>query len=262
MSEELKQEGTEQAEQKQEQRQYTAVEQRALEEGWVPQDEWAGDPDEWRPAKEFIDRGELFKKIEDQNRTIKQFKATLEAMGKHHAQVREVEYKRALETLKAQKKEALTEGDADAVIDIDEKIALVREEQRELKETPQVQAEPVGNPVLDRWQDKNAWYGSDKAMTAFTDALGRELHAKGLSLTDALSEIDKQVRTEFAHKFRNPNKDKPGMVESSSNRGGKNAEVFELSDEERQVMHKLVKSGILTKEKYIEDLKAIKGMRS
>lgn len=261
MTEEIKQEDTEQVEQKQE-RQLSAVEQRAVEEGWVPQDEWAGDPEEWRPAKEFIDRGELFKKIEDQNRTIKQFKATLDAMGKHHAQVREVEYKRALETLKVQKKEALTEGDADAVIDIDEKIALVREEQRDLKETPQVVADAPSNPVLDRWQDKNSWYGSDRAMTAFADTLGRELHAKGFSLTDALSEIDKQLRTEFSHKFRNPNKDKPGMVEGSSNRGGKNTETFELSDEERQVMHKLVKSGILTKEKYIEDLKAIKGMRS
>lgn len=260
MTEEVKQEATESTDEVKQEVQLSPIEQKAREEGWVPKEEWEGNPDEWRPAKEFVDRGELFKKIEDQNRTIKQFKATLDAMSKHHAQVREVEYKRALETLKAQKKEALVEGDADAVIDLDEKIALVREEQRELKEAPPVAVEPVGNPVLDRWQDRNSWYGSDRAMTAFTDALGRELHAKGVSLTDALAEIDKQVKVEFAHKFRNPNKDKPGMVESSSNRGGKNADSFELSEEERQVMHKLVKSGVMTKEEYIRDLKAIKGV--
>lgn len=240
---------------------YTAIEQRAMDGGWVPQEEWQGDPDDWRPAKEFVDRGELFKKIEDQSRTIKQFKQTLDAMGKHHAQVREVEYKRALETLKAQKKEALVEGDADAVIDIDEKIALVREEQQELKSTPApVSQEPTANPILDRWQEKNNWYSRDKAMTAFADALGRELHSEGKSLSDALVEIDKQVKTEFPHKFRNPNKDKPGIVEGSSNRGGKADLSMDLTEEERQVMHKLVKTGVMTKEQYIKDLRAIKGV--
>ena len=56
-------------------KQYTAVEQRALDQGWVPQDEWQGDPDDWRPAKEFIDRGELFRKIDElknENKRIKQ----------------------------------------------------------------------------------------------------------------------------------------------------------------------------------------------
>lgn len=237
------------------------VEQRAMSEGWVPQEEWQGEPDDWRPAKEFVDRGELFKKIEDQSRTIKQFKATLDAMGKHHAQVRDVEYKRALDTLKSQKKEALVEGDADAVVDIDEKIALVREEQKELSQVPAVADVPQSNPVLDNWTGKNSWYGNDKAMTAYADALGVEFHGKGKSLSDALSEIDRRVKEEFPHKFRNPNKDKPGMVEGSSSRSGsKSSDSFELNEEERQVMHKLVKSGVLTKEEYIKDLRAIKGV--
>jgi hypothetical protein len=51
----------------------TEIEQRASSRGWVPKDEWDGDPEEWRPAKEFIDRGELFKKIEDKIEQLKTF---------------------------------------------------------------------------------------------------------------------------------------------------------------------------------------------
>ena len=80
------------------------TEQKAMEAGWVPQDQWEGDPDQWRPAKEFVDRGELFKKIEDQNRTIKEFKRALDDLKGHHAKTRETEYARALQVLKSQKK--------------------------------------------------------------------------------------------------------------------------------------------------------------
>ena len=48
--------------------QFDEYEQRASAEGWVPKEEWTGDPAQWRPAKEFLDRGELFKKIEEQVR--------------------------------------------------------------------------------------------------------------------------------------------------------------------------------------------------
>jgi len=85
----------------------TAAEEKAMEQGWVPQDQWEGDPEQWRPAKEFLDRGELFKKIEDQNRTIKEFKRALDDLKGHHSKTREVEYARALEALKMQKQSAI-----------------------------------------------------------------------------------------------------------------------------------------------------------
>ena len=110
--------------------QLTAAEQKAMEQGWVPQDQWEGDPEQWRPAKEFLDRGELFKKIEDQNRTIKEFKRALDDLKQHHSKTRETEYARALQALKAQKKTALEEGDADTVIKLDDQIDLVKEEQQ------------------------------------------------------------------------------------------------------------------------------------
>lgn len=237
----------------------TPIEEKAMAEGWVPQDEWEGDPDQWRPAKEFLDRGELFKKIEDQNRTIKEFKRVLEDMKQHNAKIREVEYQRALKALKEQKKEALENGDADAVVRLDDQIDLVKEEQVKLQRQPQVADTGEVNPELAAWIDKNKWYETDRAMKAYADDLGRELALRGQPPSEILKEVERQVKTEFAHKFRNPNRDRAGAVEASSGKGAKAKDDFVMTDEEKRIMERFVRTGAITREKYIEDLKATRG---
>lgn len=264
MADELNQEEKKQEPEQKEPVQLTAIEQRAQDQGWVPKDQWDGDPEEWRPAKEFLDRGELFKKIEDQSRTIKEIRRTLEDFSKHHQKVKEVEFKRALESLKAQKKEALVEGDADAVVDIDEKIDAVREAQREASQAPAQQtpqADPQNNIVFQNWVSKNGWYNSNPAMRAYADRLGNQLGAQGgMSVTDLLGQVEQEVKKEFAHKFNNPNRDKPGAVEGSTNKGSKKNDSFQLTDDERRVMQRFVRTVPgMTEEKYIADLRKIKG---
>ena len=36
----------------------------AREMGWRPKEEWQGEPEKWRDAKEFVERGELYGKID------------------------------------------------------------------------------------------------------------------------------------------------------------------------------------------------------
>lgn len=238
----------------------SAVEQKAMDAGWVPQDEWEGDPDQWRPAREFLDRGELFKKIEDQNRTIKEFKKSLQDLQSHHAKVRETEYRRALESLKAQKLTALEEGDAAAVVALDDRIDLVREEQTRLRETPQPQVDTSPNPEFTSWMGRNKWYETEAAMKAYADTVGRELYLRGTEPAEALKEVERKVKTEFPHKFRNPNRDKQAAVESSSGKGsGKGSDSYQLSDEERRVMQRFVRTipGFSEKD-YVAELKRVK----
>lgn len=232
------------------------IEQKAMEMGWVPQDQWDGEADSWRPAKEFVDRGELFKKIDDQNRTIKELKKTQEALAKHNARIAEVEYKRALETLKKQKREALADGDADAVIEIDDRIDAVKEAQREVQAQPAPQQDVV-NPVFAAWQEKNSWYNTNRAMRAFANEVGLEAAKNGMSPVEALEHVTKEVKKEFADKFQNPRRTAPGAVEGATPKGGKTtSDRFELTDDERRAMDRFVKQGIITKEKYIEQIKA------
>jgi len=247
-----------QEDQKTEEKQFTETELKAMDAGWVPEDEWTGEKDAWRPAKEFLDRGELFKKIDDQNRTVKELRKALEEMKQHHSSVRETEYKRALETLKAERKDALAAGDADQVVEIEDQIDLIKEEQQKLKQAPKSQEDtPQLNPEFVAWVDKNRWYETNEPMRAYADALGRSLTLRGYSPSQVLEEVSKQVKTEFPQKFRNSNRDKPGTVEGSSAKGGKN-DTFVLTDDERRIMNRFVRNNVITEEQYIADLKKMR----
>ena len=236
----------------------TPVEQKAAEQGWVPKDQWQGDEDSWRPAKEFLDRGELFKKIEDQNRTIKEFKRALEDLKGHHAKTRETEYARALESLKSQKKAALEDGDADQVIKLDDQIDLVKEEQLKMRQQPVQTVASEIDPEFSSWVDKNKWYTNSEPMKAYADSLGRSLAYSGMSPTEVLKEVERKVKAEFPHKFTNPNREKAAPVEGSVNKGGRGSDSFQLSDDERRVMQRFVRTGVMTEKEYIAELKRTK----
>lgn len=233
----------------------TPIEQKAMEAGWVPEAEWNGEADKWRPAKEYLDRGELFKKIEDQGRTMKDMKRAIEDLKHLNAKTREVEYARALASLKSQKKTALEEGDADAVIKLDDDIDLVKAEQNKLMYTASTQTETPQEFV--DWVNKNKWYENDPGMRGYADALGRSLGVKGMLPEQVLQEVEKEVRKTFSDKFNNPNRNKPGAVEGST-KTGKSTENYALSDIERQVMQRFVRTGVMTEKEYITSLKNTK----
>ena len=240
---------------------HTGTELKAMESGWVPKDEYSGDEHKWVDAGEFLRRGELFKKIEDQSKQLKDVRLALNEMKKLQGQVREVEYKRALDTLRAQKKTALEEGDADAVIAADERIDLVKEQVKQLQAEPQGQQEQSGaeHPEFVAWTEQNSWYTNSSPMKAFADALGADLARSGNSPSEVLRKVAAEVRKEFPNKFRNPNQDKPGAVESGQGRGNSSSGKVTLSDEERRVMNTFVRTGVMTEKEYIKELQKVRG---
>jgi hypothetical protein len=94
-------------------------------------------------------------------------------------------------------------------------------------------------------------------MKAFADALGTELGRAGNSPSEVLKKVEAEVRKEFPHKFRNPNQDKPGSVETGAGVGGTSKSNFVLTDQQRKIMNNLVRQGVMTEKKYIEDLKSV-----
>ena len=238
--------------------QLTETEQEARASGWVPKEEYTGVEHKWVDAGEFLRRGELFKKIEDQSKQLKDVRTALTEMKRLHSQVREVEYKRALEALREQKRTALQEGDADAVLAAEERIDLVKEQVKQLQSEPPPVQESNEHPEFVQWTDRNSWYKTSGPMKAFADALGQELARAGNSPSEVLKKVEAEVRKEFPHKFRNPNQDKPGSVETGQARGTTKSS-FTLTDEQRRIMHTFVRSGALTEKEYIESLKKVQG---
>lgn len=239
------------------------VEERASELGWMPKEAWieAGkNAGSWRSAELFVELEPLFGKIDSLKKEIRNHKQTTEVLKKHYEQVRATEYKRALDDLKAQKRVALEEGDAEAVVAIDDEIATTRSQaDAASRQVIQQQAQEI-HPDFAEWVDNNSWYATDKEMQAFADSIGQAYalsRGKTVEPSAVLKHVEKKVKQAFPEKFKNVNQSRPSPVEKST--PTKKAEpTFELNDDERRVMNKLVKQGVLTEEQYIKDLKKIK----
>lgn len=242
---------------------YTPIEQEAMELGWLPKDKFieSGKPeDEWTSAREFKKHNELMQRIEAQGRELKATRSTLNSLKGHYEKVKETEFKRALEVLKEQKKAALDAGDSDGVIEADEKIAEVKEIQ---KSQAQVETPPATNPVFNQWVQSNPWYTTDTEMQTFADSMGRSYAVSnpGIDPVEVLKYVSVKVKQAYPEKFKNVNRQAASPVEGVRGTTKKTVETFELTDDETRAMNKFVASGLMTKEKYIADLKKIKGVK-
>jgi len=236
-----------------------AYEDRAREQGWVPKEEWTGDPDKWRPAREFVDRGELFGKIDTMGKELKEAKKTLRMMQEHHAKVKESEYNRAVSDLKALQKQHLEEGNSDGYLETTELLTDIRAEQKAREAV--AQAIPAGpDPRFVEWTKNNEWYVKDKEMHEYADAvgLGYAQQHPSLSPEEVLTYVTHQVKGRFRERFLNPNRAKPSAVEGSNTTGSPRKGSIELTEEERKVMNTFVRAGVMTKEAYTEEIKKLR----
>ncbi len=262
-------EGTEQPEQKAPE--LSPIEQKALEMGWRPKEEFDGDEEAFIDAKEFVHRAPLFEKISSQSKSIKRLEAALEGMRTHYTKVQQTEYQRALKDLKAQQEAAVEEGDLTKYHALNERREAIEQEHQELVEGIQAPVTPQVPEELQQWVSRNPWVEQHPHMRVFADKVAETFVAKvraGLMTpADVLREVEKQVRVEFPNKFRNPNKDKPSAVEgSTTKRSTKADDGFEMSADEKRIMNTVLatkdKNGkpYITKEAYIADLKKMKGL--
>lgn len=243
----------------------TPIELRALDMGWRPKEDFDGDEDDFIEAKEFVRRKPLFEKIEHQNKQIKAVTRALDGLKEHFTKVRETEFNRALAALKAERKQALSDGDGDRFEQADDKIKEVEEDLASVKaiahETPIEKELPQ---EFTNWVSRNSWYNSTGYMRKFADdlgnRLGNEVKSGNMTTAEVLKEVEKQVRKEFPQKFTNPNKaDAPDVASSRTQTSrSKNAEA-DLTEQERRVMNDLVRQKVLTKEEYIASLNSVKG---
>lgn len=235
--------------------------ERAMELGWRPQEEWQGAPEDFIDAKEFVRRQPLFEKIEHQSRELKQLKQAFDAFKTHHSKVKEAEYNRALAALKTERRRALSDGETDRALAIEDQIEDIQgqKQQFEREVSTKEQEAPVARPEFVRWTQENSWYGKDRAMTAFADKLGVELAQQGYTPMDVLREVTVEIKKEFQHKFNNPRRERAGQVEGGSRTSNSAEPDFQMTDDERRIMNRLVSAGALTKDEYVKELKRTRG---
>jgi hypothetical protein len=131
--------------------------------------------------------------------------------------------------------QAIEDNNAKAQVEAQRKIAqLTIEEERakmtlaqkenQKKEKPAEQPQQINqsqnqarepDPKAEAWAEKNSWFGQDKGMTYTAMAIHEEMINKegfdGKS-DEYYNELDKRIKKEFPHKFKDEDKDKSNRV--------------------------------------------------
>ncbi len=253
--------------------QYTEVEQQAMDQGWRPKEEWDGDPGKWRDAVTYIDRGELLGKLKNQSSELKEVKNMLAYMSEHNKKVYESGYQKAIIDLKAARIAAMKDDNFEAVAAIEDEIDKNKEALQEVRRQPTLAAANKGpDKVLEaQWKKSNPWYENDTAMKAWANGMALEYtRVNGQVPDDEIYDfLSKQVRKEFPHKFKRPAAPSPeGEGRQANSQKGSNSKdasvsfkalLAEMPEEHARAARQMVKSGLVTEEKYVEDYAHIGG---
>lgn len=237
-----------------------SIEEQATEMGWKPLDQYEGDPKKWVSADTFVARKPLFEKIEetsrhnkDLRRKVDTLEMSMQELRAHNERIREMEYKRALEDLKQQRRQALANDDHLLAEDLQEQIETVKETSKPVAVTPKPSDPPT---VFVEWAAENEWYKLDPELREFADAYGIVLHNKGQSPEEVLRGITQRVRKQFPEKFRNPMKDKASPVETQPAVGpSRKGSTYKPTQMEREMAKRFVDTGAFkTVEDYYKQL--------
>ena len=252
-------------EQKQEQApqelQYTEAEKTAMEGGWVPKDQWKGDPNDWRPAKEFNDRGEFFKRIDRLEHKNRELQQAMTFLTQQQKQTYINGFNEAIKRLRHQRDEALESGDNLQAARISDKIEEVKE-QAQVAQRQQVQPAPTTiepSETYKSWASKNSWYTQDKVLTRYAEAVGASFKEEHPNSTEGemLRYVELEVKREFPNKFGpkgppSPEGDGRGAGPKSGGNGKYSTLESNMTSEQRSIMSTILKTTGMTKEEYFK----------
>lgn len=245
--------------------------------GWVPQDQWKGDPDKWVDAEAFVKKGETVvpmlvrdkRMLAEQVRTLREEQ---EQLKKDAVKFREMverqstQEKQALEAqireLQAAKAQAVTNGEGDVVVEIDDKIDKLKEKRQELNEPPKKDDAPSVHPDFKYFQEAHPWYGKDPQLTRAADGIAYIVSAEnpgiqGKELYDAISERLPNLeiyKARFPDKVRKPinrvedNSDTAPSDTGTSRRGSR--DYNSLPAEAKKECERYIKNGWISDKQY------------
>jgi hypothetical protein len=248
------------------------VESLARELGWIPKEEFKWKPDDYVDAATYILKSKDV--ISSKNTHIGTLKTQIKEISNvvnelkvHNDRVYKADVKRLegeLETLRKERKVAISDGDVDKVEEIEKKIGELHADasgtldtanKKDTAKTP----DGSDNPKWILWQKDNSWYGTDDDMTKFADKFAEKYD--GAPFERVLELVREEAERVFPDKF--PEKDKsesrktainpvePGTRKATSKTRFTKAD---LSASQKAIMGKFVRQGVMSEEEYIKDL--------
>jgi len=252
------------------------VEARAREMGWRPKDEYHGPADRWRPADEFVRRGEevlpiVKSQLDKERQKARQLEERLNGVESklerdYASRFKRLEGMTQVALLKqrqqlwgqfeAEKRKAVESGDTAEYdrLSTAQHQAMVefQPESDPEEEAPAPVQRPAAHPAAQEFVERNPWFLRDKGMQAVAEQYHVKLFQEkpGISIEDNLREVEKYVRTKFPEAFGGSPTPAPAaphapQVEGGTrNAGNVSRGVNDLPPEAKEAGNKFVRQGI------------------
>jgi hypothetical protein len=162
--------------------------------GWVPKDEFKGNPDDWKPATDFIISGRDIQR--GYATELKGLRSQIDVMARTTADIVKDRLEAQRAELTGRYNELVEEGNAAEAFKVS---------QRLLDIDRRVASPPPGAPppeVADFVERNKTWYDVDPAATLRAREVSDKLAARGASVADQLQAAERIVRTEFPDLFQ------------------------------------------------------------
>jgi hypothetical protein len=254
------------------------AELRARANGWVPQEEFRGNPEQWKSAEDFNaaadnnpgmlrERNEalaskidaLEKQFQTQNQgyqdTIDRIqhasRVALENQRRQIYQDFENAKYQAVEDGDTERYQQLNRDQGEAIQQFDKQVQPEREQQAQ-PQAGQQQLSPQDKQAVDSWMNENRWM-SDPELQGVAEAHHMRLNREkpGLSLQENLREVTNYVRQRYPDKFGIRPKPQTNHVEGNArSTSGPSANVASLPAEAMAIARELVDQGAF---KSVED---------
>lgn len=249
------------------------VESRAKRLGWVPKDEFKGDPERHRSAEEFLERGQnllpiLQRDNERLHRTVDRLEkrmteqlAVFSEFQQHSEKAEERAYKRAKAELEAKRDAAIQSADVDGARQAQRELDALTEDKPAPKPEARREEKPAVDPVFASWMDENPWFNKDPelhgAAVKIYGVLERE--KPGVAAAELLAETRRRIVAKFPEEFGiNPRRE--GAASVAEPNGGtappkKKGKTYEdLPADAKKACDRFVKTiPGYTREKYVKD---------
>lgn len=204
------------------------TEEKARTMGWVPLDEFRGDPERHVDADTFVDRGEnimpimkeRMSKFEDKidtlNQTVSKSQKTIDSMVKMSEKTNERAYQKAVNDLKSEARLAVADGDVVGFDRVQGKMDALAEDQNISTQPPDNGGAPESEEFK-QWDKENMWYGKDKDLTAYANGISFTIAQENKGADEkTLLELTRKATIEaFPDKFKNPKRNAPPAVEGA-----------------------------------------------
>lgn len=239
----------------------------AMEKGWKPQEEWEGDPKDWRDARTFLDRESFFKKIKSQNREIGELRSALNELGKLQANIAKKAREDTIKELQVARREALQNDNLDEVDRLNDQIAEIKAAPAPQPVVPQ----PTTNPELEDFMERNPWFNQDPDLREMAEGIAlkyittKQQNSQPITAADVYSHVEtkmaKVIKKETP-KVADPVTQTSTVVTRSPTRSTeKKTTIRDLPDWQRTIARRMVEAGAFKDvQEYVDQLVATGGL--